>query len=86
MSSLMKDLKALKLSGVVKTFDIRNEQAIKEKLSYIEFFELLIEDEMSNRRDNSYKKRTAKARFPSIKTLEEYDFNFQPKLNRQQIY
>ena len=86
MSSLMKDLKALKLSGVVKTFDIRNEQAIKEKLSYIEFFELLIEDEMSNRRDNSYKKRTAKARFPSFKTLEEYDFNFQPKLNRQQIY
>ncbi|MGD6731868.1 MAG: IS21-like element helper ATPase IstB [Pleomorphochaeta sp.] len=86
MSSLIKDLKTLKLSGVAKTFEIRNEQAIKEKLSYLEFFELLIEDEMSNRKDNSYKKRTAKAKFPSIKTLEEYDFNFQPKLNRQEIY
>lgn len=86
MNSLVKDLKTLKLSGIAKTFEIRNEQAIKEKLSYIEFFELLIEDEISNRRDNSYKKRTAKAKFPSIKTLEEYDFNFQPKLNRQEIY
>lgn len=86
MHSLIKDLKSLKLSGIAKTFEIRNEQAIKEKLSYKEFFELLIEDEMSNRRDNSYKKRTAKAKFPSIKTLEEYDFNFRPKLNRQEIY
>ncbi|MBS4537692.1 IS21-like element helper ATPase IstB [Clostridium sp. D2Q-11] len=86
MNNITKDLKTLKLSGVAKTFEIRNEQAIKEKLSYIEFLELLLDDEMSNRKDNSYRKRTVNARFPSIKTLEEYDFNFQPKLNRQEIY
>jgi len=86
MNSLIKDLKELKLSGIAKTYDVRNEQAIKEKLSYMEFLEPLIEDEMSNRKDNSYKKRTTQAKFPSIKTLEEYDFNFQPKLNRQEIY
>lgn len=86
MKNLIKDLKELKLSGIAKTYDIRNEQAIKEKISYLEFLELLIEDEMSNRKDNSYKKRTIQAKFPSIKTLEEYDFNFQAKLNRQEIY
>ncbi|MDK2919948.1 MAG: hypothetical protein PWQ37_2681 [Candidatus Petromonas sp.] len=86
MNSLIKDLKELKLSGIAKTYDVRNEQAIKEKLSYMEFLEPLIEDEMSNRKDNSYKKRTTQAKFLSIKTLEEYDFNFQPKLNRQEIY
>lgn len=86
MNSLIKDLKELKLSGIAKTYDVRNEQAIKEKLSYMEFLELLIEDEISNRKDNSYKKRTTQSKFPSIKSLEEYDFNFQPKLNRQEIY
>ncbi|MGI6486291.1 MAG: IS21-like element helper ATPase IstB [Tepidanaerobacteraceae bacterium] len=85
-SSLFKDLRNLKLSGIAKTLEVRNEQAIKEKLSYMEFLELLIEDEFANRKDNSYKKRFQKAHFPFTKTLEEYDFNFQPTLNRQEIY
>ena len=85
-STLTKNLRNLKLSGVVKTVEVRNEQAIKEKLSYMEFLELLIEDELTNRKDNSYKKRFQKAHFPFTKTLEEYDFNFQATLNRQEIY
>ena len=85
-NTLTKNLKNLKLSGVVKTVEVRNEQAIKEKLSFMEFLELLIEDELTNRKDNSYKKRFQKAHFPFTKTLEEYDFNFQPTLNHQEIY
>ncbi len=85
-STLFKDLRNLKLSGIAKTLEVRNEQAIKEKLSYMEFLELLIEDELANRKDKSYKKRFQKAHFPFTKTLEEYDFNFQPTLNRQEIY
>jgi len=85
-NTLTKNLKNLKLSGVVKTVEVRNEQAIKEKLSYMEFLELLIEDELTNRKDNSYKKRFQKAHFPFTKTVEEYDFNFQPTLNHQEIY
>ena len=85
-STLFKDLRNPKLSGIAKTLEVRNEQAIKEKLSYMEFLELLIEDELANRKDNSYKKRFQKAHFPFTKTLEEYDFNFQPTLNRQEIY
>ena len=85
-NTLTKNLRNLKLSGVVKTVEVRNEQAIKEKLSYMEFLELLIEDELTNRKDNSYKKRFQKAHFPFTKTLEEYDFNFQPTLNHQEIY
>lgn len=86
MNTITKQLRNLKLSGVAKTLEVRNEQAIKEKLSYIEFLELLIDDELSNRKENSYRKRTQMARFPAFKTLEEYDFNFQPNINRQEIY
>jgi DNA replication protein DnaC len=84
--TLIKNLSNLKLSGAAKSLTIRNEQAIKEKLSYIEFLEFLIDDELSNRRDNSLKKRTQRAHFSDLKVLEQYDFNFQPSLNRQEIY
>ncbi|WP_276525009.1 hypothetical protein [Acetivibrio clariflavus] len=34
-------LRQLKLSGFIKTVEARNEQAIKEQMSYMEFLELL---------------------------------------------
>ncbi|WP_420834594.1 hypothetical protein [Acetivibrio clariflavus] len=40
----------------------------------MEFLELLLSDEFSNRKDNGNKKRMQKAKFPQIKTLEEYQF------------
>lgn len=76
-------LKQFKLSGVIKTLDTRNEQAIKEELSYMEFLELLLSDEFSNRQTSSVKKRLAKAKFPQHKTLEEYQFNYQPTVNKR---
>lgn len=36
-STLIKNLRDLKLSGAAKSIEVRNEQAIKEKLSYMEF-------------------------------------------------
>ena len=55
-------------------------------MSYMEFLELLLSDEFSNRKDNSNKKRMQKAKFPQIKTLEEYQFNQQPSVNKRFIY
>ncbi len=46
-------LKALKLSGIVKTIETRNEEALKDNISYMEFLELLINDEVLNRQNNS---------------------------------
>ena len=83
---MVSKLKQLKLSGVIKTFETRNEQAIKEELSYMEFIELLLGDEFSNRQNNSIKKRMSKAKFPQHKTLEEYKFNYQPSINKRFIY
>ena len=79
-------LKALKLSGISKTFDIRNDEAIKENLSYVEFFELLLNDETSNRIANARAKKMHNAKFPNHKTIEEYNFNYQPNLNKKEIY
>ncbi|CCJ33581.1 ATP-binding protein [Caloramator australicus] len=84
--SLVSRLRDLKLSGIIKTLDVRNEEALKNNLSYMEFFELLINDEVLNRQNNSNIKRTSKAKFPQHKTLEEYNFNYQPNINKRFIY
>lgn len=83
---LLSKLRQLKLSGVVKSLETRNEQAIKEKLSYMEFIELIISDEISNRQSNSKHNKIKKAKFPQLKTLEEYNFEFQPTINKRFIY
>lgn len=83
---LLGKLKELKLSGIIKNYDMRVEEALKNNYSYQEFFEILISDEISNRRENSNYKRVNKARFPQHKTLEEYNFSYQPSINKRFIY
>ncbi len=84
--SMLFRLKSFKLSGIAKCYDVRIEEAIRNKLSYEEFLELLLNDEMNNRLVNANKKRFQKAKFPRSKTLEEFNFNYQPSINRQMIY
>ena len=82
----LKRLKDLKLSGIIKTLDGRNEEAIVNNLSYVEFFELLLNDEVNNRQTNGNKKRVHRAKFEYHKTIEEYNFNKQPSINKRFIY
>jgi len=85
MEQLKKRVQHLKLSGIVKSLDVRNEYAIENQLSYIDFLKLLIDDEYANRRSNSYNKRLNKSKLDTAKTLDAYDFNYQPELNKKEI-
>jgi len=84
--ALQDKLRKLHFSGIIKTADMRVEQAIREKLSYLEFLEILINDELMNRTNNGNQRRMQQAKFPQIKTMEEFNFNYQPSINRQTIY
>ena len=79
-------IRKLNLAGLVKTVDMRAEQSIKEGLSYVEFLELLINDEHLNRGRNRRDELIRRAKFPQHKTIEEFNFSWQPNLNRQEIY
>ncbi|MEA3280144.1 MAG: IS21-like element helper ATPase IstB [Thermodesulfobacteriota bacterium] len=85
MNTLRSRLKDFKLSGIYNSFEERLEYAQEKSLAYREFLELLMEDEYNNRRDNSYKKRYSKAKLPSHKTMEDFDFMFQPSINKKTI-
>ena len=78
-------LKEFKLSGIAKTLDARNRYAIDNNLTYIDFLKLLLEDEYINRQSNSFKKRLIKSKLDTTKTLDSYDFTYQPKLNKKEI-
>jgi len=47
---LVPKLKNLRLSGVLATLEVRTQQAIEEKLSYVEFLQRLLEDDLAHRR------------------------------------
>ena len=85
MNTLKSRLRLFKLSGIYNSIEERLNFAKERSLGYIEFLELLMEDEYSNRRDNSYRKRYAGAKLPSYKTIEDFDFTFQPSIDKRVI-
>lgn len=84
-SSLTAHLKHLRLSGVLETLDARTRQAIDGRWSYVEFLSRLLEDEVERRGQKQLTLRVRKASLNTTKTLETFDFDFNPTLNRQQV-
>ena len=78
-------LKHLRLSGILETLDARHRQAVDGKWSYIEFLERLLQDEVERRGQKQLTLRLRRATLATTKTLETFDFNFNPTLNRQQL-
>ena len=78
-------LRALKLSGVLETLDIRLDQAQKDGVNFTQFLELLLEDEVQHRENKRLATRIIRAHFEEEKSLEGFDFNFNPKLPAQYI-
>jgi DNA replication protein DnaC len=85
MNMVKKRLRDFKLSGIYNSLEERINYAKEKSLSYMEVIELLLEDEANNRRDNGYKKRQDKSKLPCYKTLEEFDFGFQPSIDKRAI-
>ena len=78
-------LKQLRLSGILETLEARTRQAIDGQWSYIEFLARLLEDEVERRAQKQLTLRLRRATVNTTKTLEGFDFSFNPGLNRQQL-
>jgi DNA replication protein DnaC len=83
---LIPKLKALRLSGILDTLEVRTQQAMAEQTSYDDFLERLLEDEVERRGQKQLALRLRRAALNSSKTLETFDFAFNPGLNRHVIY
>jgi DNA replication protein DnaC len=85
LQTLTPKLKQLRLSGILETLEVRHQQAVAEHWSYSEFLERLVQDEVERRQQKQLSVRLRRAAFQPEKTLERFDFAFNPQLNRQQI-
>ena len=83
---LSPQLKQLRLSGILDSLDARNRQALDGKLAYTEFLSLLIQDEVARREQKKFQMRLRRATFRASKTLEQFDFERLPKLNRTLVH
>ena len=84
--SLQTALKKLRLSGLAQSLDVRLQEATGNSLSHAEFLELALQDELAVRNDRLIKRRTKAASFREQKTLEDFDFSFNPSIKKKQIY
>jgi DNA replication protein DnaC len=85
MPELTPMLKQLRLSGILDSLETRNRQAIEEKMAYTDFLGLILQDEIARRSQKRLALALRRANFRNQKTLEEFDFSFNPSINRSLI-
>lgn len=86
MEAIKSKLRELKLAGIVKSLETRNKYALENNIAYLEFLETLIEDEYANRLSNSFQKRFSKSKLNPEKSIDGYDFKYQPELDKKLIH
>jgi DNA replication protein DnaC len=84
--SLQTALTRLRLSGLAASLDVRLQEAAGHHLGHGEFLELVLQDELLVRNERLVARRTKAAGFREHKTLDEFDFSFNPSIKRKQIF
>ena len=82
---LISQLRTLKLGGFAETLELRIAQAEKDELSHLAFLALVVQDEIERREAKKLTLRIQKASFEEEKTLEGFDFAFNPKIKRSTV-
>ena len=78
----LESLSLAEMNGVVES---RLEQAARDEQAYGDFLAELLECEVGARRERYLRTRMRLAHFPAMKTLEQFDFAFQPSIDERQI-
>jgi DNA replication protein DnaC len=78
-------LKQLKLTAILRNYPLLARQARENGLEYEDFLLSLMDSEIQARSDNRLKRRIRDARFPLMKTMESFDFDAAPDLDRRLI-
>jgi len=85
IDTLQIPLKGLRLSGMAANLPMRYQEATSHELDYLDFLENLVNDEYSRRQGNLLNRRIKLAHFPMLKTLDEFDFDFNPNIKKKEL-
>jgi DNA replication protein DnaC len=84
--SLSQTLKKLRLSGLAASLEVRLQEAAASGLNHREFLELILQDELLTRNSRLIQRRLTAACFREPRTLEDFDFSFNPSVKKTTIY
>ena len=84
--ALRTTLRKLRLSGLADSLDVRLQEAAGNSLNHLEFLELILQDELHVRQDRQIGRRVRAAAFRELRTLEDFDFGFNPSIPKKLIY
>jgi DNA replication protein DnaC len=82
---LLRQLKHLRLARLTEVLDAHTQRAVAANMSYLDFLRGLIQEATSAQDARIVNGRIKAAHFPYLKTLEQFDFTFQPSVSRQKI-
>ena len=84
---LERALRQLRLGGIAAVLETRLHQAQAEPMAPIDLISCLVSDELNRRSDRLLERRRKQAAFRDPhKTLDNFDFTFNPKMNRSLVF
>jgi DNA replication protein DnaC len=85
MSDLDAMLKRLALPTIRRLYPDLILRAEAEEMSYRDFLEILVSEEIAHRAETRITRSVRKAKFPFLRTIEEFDFTFQTSVRLQML-
>jgi DNA replication protein DnaC len=84
---LQRALRQLRLGGTAAVLETRLRQAQAEAMAPIDLISCLVSDELTRRSERLLERRRKQAAFRDPhKTLDNFDFTFNPKMNRSLVF
>jgi len=83
MERVIQSLQALRLSVAAESLEQRLRESDERELSPLQFLDALLSDEAAARQEKGLQVRMRLARFPVFKTLDSFNFDAQPSLDRR---
>ena len=83
--NLIADLKKLRLPAMAEMLDSYAKQAVSSNMSYIDFLSGLVSEEVTYKERKSVENKIKSAKFPIPKSLDDFDYAFQPSMDRKKL-
>lgn len=85
LERIQENLQRLRLFKSRDRLEALLQEASKTELTYADFLDLVLGEEVQSKTEKNITMRTSLARFPFLKSLEVFDFSYQPSLDKKQI-
>jgi len=85
LERLGEHLQRLRLFKSRERLEALLQEATSKELSFADFLDLILTEEVTSKTAKNISMRTHLARFPFVKSLDAFDFNYQPSIDKKQV-